>query len=632
MNYIKGYKEFNNKNESMKTWLTSFLLMSSLGIVPLSVKSQDTQSKKDFVESQPQDKIDAISFFDYLKKFGNGRPITSVWEEFSEKNNPKSSLEDVSKYVNQDGKNYYFEKDYEEYDFSSVDINQFRPTNWLTDMGNFIPDSREPEINNWISDWERKTSIEIGIITVRSLGDNTIEQYANDQFQRLGVGKKGADNGILLVFSMDDRKSRIETGYGMEEFLPDAICFRILENQIKKNFKSGKYFEGVMESLEEIKRYMGETAYSEKVRWLEEKKKKEEQESREMWSNFIDILMIGSLVSLVLGSIGYSIYRGQKSKSLKTEIKNIIDGILDIIKKSPDQLNIKSTYLSKELDSLKSILSDIESKVSNLKDDERSKSNNLSKLSGLKDEIQSLKEIADRSILKYNESVREFKNKVGDINRLDEITNKAISSVEKSIQSYNKIKEYGYVPETPPSRKDIDDLLPLAVLAASILLSNVDDAVSKSEEFKRKILSVVRKGENITGYLNSIEEAKSRVKSSDSIIKSEVNSMMNYRSYSRSGELEKINDKISGFKSLLSTSKDWIDLNKKLSTLLSEIRDMASKWRNRKEEEEEKIRRKRREEEEAEERRRSYSSSSGSSSFGGFGGGRSGGGGASSGW
>lgn len=113
MNYIKGYKEFNNTNESMKTWLTSFLLMSSLGIVPLSVKSQDTQSKKDFVESQPQDKIDAVSFFDYLKKFGNGRPITSVWEEFGEKNNPKSSLEDVSKYINQDGKNYYFEKDYQ---------------------------------------------------------------------------------------------------------------------------------------------------------------------------------------------------------------------------------------------------------------------------------------------------------------------------------------------------------------------------------------------------------------------------------------------------------------------------------------------------------------------------------------
>ena len=63
----------------------------------------------------------------------------------------------------------------------------------------------------------------------------------------------------------------------MEEFLPDAICFRILENQIKKNFKSGKYFEGVMESLEEIKRYVGETAYSEKVRWLEEKKKIEKR-------------------------------------------------------------------------------------------------------------------------------------------------------------------------------------------------------------------------------------------------------------------------------------------------------------------------------------------------------------------
>ncbi len=228
MKYIKNYSNFYSKsdqtNESMKSWLTSFLLMANLGLVPLSLKADTPQSKKEFIESQPQDKIDAVQFYDYLKKFGLGKPLESVWSKFiAQKGDTiQSSLEDVKQYINQDGRNYYFKDYYTVHDFSNVDINKFHPSNYLTDMGNFIPDNLEPSINNWISEYEHKTSIEIGIITIQSLGDNTIEQYATDQFNRLGIGKNGADNGILLVFSMDDRKSRIETGYGMEEFLPDA--------------------------------------------------------------------------------------------------------------------------------------------------------------------------------------------------------------------------------------------------------------------------------------------------------------------------------------------------------------------------------------------------------------------------
>jgi uncharacterized protein len=78
--------------------------------------------------------------------------------------------------------------------------------NWVTDLGNFYTPEEEVYLNKTISDYEKLTSIEIAVVTIESLGDNYIEQFASDEFKRLGIGKKGADNGILIVFSMKDRK------------------------------------------------------------------------------------------------------------------------------------------------------------------------------------------------------------------------------------------------------------------------------------------------------------------------------------------------------------------------------------------------------------------------------------------
>jgi len=94
--------------------------------------------------------------------------------------------------------------------YLNTNAQDFTPTNWVTDLGNIYSDKQEKELNDLISDYEKKTSIEIGIITLDSLGEQSIEEYANNQFNRLGIGKKGADNGLLIVFAMKDRKSRIE--------------------------------------------------------------------------------------------------------------------------------------------------------------------------------------------------------------------------------------------------------------------------------------------------------------------------------------------------------------------------------------------------------------------------------------
>lgn len=171
MGYIAKYKDFKETNESMKTWLTSFLLMSSLGLVPLSVKSSDQETKKEFVESQPQSKLDAAKFVDFINRSDPSMGLDLIWADFVDSNNVSSSYQEVSKYLHRDGKKYRFDKKWEVQDFSGVDMNKFTPKNWLTDMGSFIPDSLEPKINNWISDYEKKTSIEIGIITVKSFKD-----------------------------------------------------------------------------------------------------------------------------------------------------------------------------------------------------------------------------------------------------------------------------------------------------------------------------------------------------------------------------------------------------------------------------------------------------------------------------
>jgi len=627
MIYIKEYSQFNNTNESMKTWLTSFLIMSNLGLVPISVKSQDSETKKEFIESQPQEKVDAALFFDYLSKFGSGRDMDLVWEEFTKSNRTKSSLDEVRPYIGENGKNYYFDKGYEEYDFSSVDQNQFKPVNWLTDMGGFVPDNMEPQINNWISNWEKSTSIEIGIITIKSLGDNTIEQYAEEQFNRLGIGKKGADNGILIVFAMDERKSRIETGYGIEPFLPDLICRRILDNQVKPNFKSGDYFGGIMSALNEIKNYMGEDPYEEKVRWLEEKKKKEEQESREFWSNVGDFMIVSLMLGLVLGSIGYFMWRKNRTKKVKGEILEMITDLEKIIKDSPKSTIINSGRLSRELSELRSILDDVDTKA---KDISTKNIKSLSELELSKTQINNLKRTAETRIREYLDLSRIIQGKLYDIGRLDKLMSGAISAIDKSILSYNKIKEYGYDSNQPPSKEDVNSLLPLSLLAASLLSSNIDDAINKSDEFKSKLSRIVGKASEIDTKLSSIQKSKSNVESSNLKIGSEMQDLLRLKSWANRGELEEINGKIDKFNSTKASSKDWLNLDKSLTSLLSDIKEMRSKWASRK----------RRKEEEEEARRRRSSSSSyggggyggGGSSFGGFGGGSSGGGGASSGW
>ena len=98
--------------------------------------------------------------------------------------------------------------------------------------------------------WEQSTEhrVQLQFLLVRSLGGDDIEGYAARVFEAWKLGERGKDNGVLVVVASDDRKVRIETGYGNEGALTDAQASRIIRNTIAPAFRQGRYGEGLLDA------------------------------------------------------------------------------------------------------------------------------------------------------------------------------------------------------------------------------------------------------------------------------------------------------------------------------------------------------------------------------------------------
>lgn len=92
---------------------------------------------------------------------------------------------------------------------------------------------------------ERTTSAEVAVLTVKTTGGIALEDYAQRVFDRWGVGKKGKDNGILVLVAVDDRRMWIATGYGVEGILPDGRVGEIRDRAMLPLFREGRFGEGI---------------------------------------------------------------------------------------------------------------------------------------------------------------------------------------------------------------------------------------------------------------------------------------------------------------------------------------------------------------------------------------------------
>lgn len=127
-------------------------------------------------------------------------------------------------------------------------------------------------LNGRISSLEKATKAEIGVAVVQSIGDQDIDIFAHELFQKWKIGKAKANNGLLLVVVIDQRKTRFETGYGTEGVLPDAITKRIQNQVMLPAFKQGDYDKGILQAIvaaDELIRKDPVSVKAEPIHWNE---------------------------------------------------------------------------------------------------------------------------------------------------------------------------------------------------------------------------------------------------------------------------------------------------------------------------------------------------------------------------
>ena len=127
------------------------------------------------------------------------------------------------------------------------------PQGFVSDFGGMLSASARSEMEAELTAFEQQTGIQIAVVTVASLDGGSIEDYAVRLFEQWQIGKKGQDNGVLFLISRDDRRFRIEVGYGMEPLLTDARAGDILRNVVTPRFQTNDYDGGIRAGVAQIK-------------------------------------------------------------------------------------------------------------------------------------------------------------------------------------------------------------------------------------------------------------------------------------------------------------------------------------------------------------------------------------------
>lgn len=357
--FILSYEKYiqnsgTELNEGWKTWLTTFMLLLSLGIVPPKIQAADLNTKIEWVQTLPKGTVELAKFAAFLTRdshvdIDDKEDVVSKLEEFNKLNGTNLNLDMVMAYLKCDR----YKKDdntYYKWSFTppansavGIDVEKVQPAKYgmgvalVSDYGDFMNSNMEDSLNQVLFKYEKLTGVEIAILTLPSLQDQDPADLATKTFNRWGIGKKGANNGILILTSMGDRQYWIAVGYGMEDIFPDALAKRFGESCLVPNFKKGNYEQGFNELIERMKEEFGEIPIERK----KELEKKYDQIAKENMKNFFIGAGEIALLLLVMGLIGYLIYASaKKRKELRDKINELSLNIIDFDKAVANQIKI----------------------------------------------------------------------------------------------------------------------------------------------------------------------------------------------------------------------------------------------------------------------------------------------------
>lgn len=176
---------------------------------------------------------------------------------------------------------------------------------YVSDPDDLIDAASESEINNVLGQAEAQSSAEVFVVALKSVGEIYIKDFATSLFNQWGIGKKSKDNGMLILMVEDQAKVSFETGYGMEGVFPDAICMRIISNDIVPFMKDGNYGKGLLSGVNAVKKIIDDPAVSAEIAQdIEAEMAVEREREAAIIKNLVLAYLGLSVLVLILAVIG----------------------------------------------------------------------------------------------------------------------------------------------------------------------------------------------------------------------------------------------------------------------------------------------------------------------------------------
>jgi len=127
-----------------------------------------------------------------------------------------------------------------------------RPARLVNDLAGIMQPQEVEALEQKLVAYDDSTSSQIAVVTVPTLGGSDIADYAQKLYETWGIGRKGQNNGVLILVAVQERQARIQPGYGLEGAIPDALAKRIISNTIVPAFQQKQYYAGIDRAADQL--------------------------------------------------------------------------------------------------------------------------------------------------------------------------------------------------------------------------------------------------------------------------------------------------------------------------------------------------------------------------------------------
>ena len=133
----------------------------------------------------------------------------------------------------------------------AFDYAALKPEGYVSDFSKALDPGSRSQLEQYCSRVEQLTGAQMALVTIPTLEGEPIEDVANSLFRKWGIGKKGQDNGILLLLVTNDRRMRLEVGYGLEPIIPDGFAGDVLR-EMRPALRESHYGEAMLAAAQVI--------------------------------------------------------------------------------------------------------------------------------------------------------------------------------------------------------------------------------------------------------------------------------------------------------------------------------------------------------------------------------------------